>query len=252
MTEQNTQSAAKNLETPISSADFERMSAEERLQTVDRHFGSDALLLTSLQKPSGVLMHMIQKLKLSTFVLFVDTQFHFKETLDLRDEFTRRYDLRIHTAYPEQTPEQQEETYGCKLYNFVDGQPTCCNLRKEEPFLRVARERKVRAQIGSRMRSEEGARKNVRPIEWDPRLSTPIYNVIYDWTEQQIEDYTSANGIPVHALYAKGYPSIGCAPCTTPVYAGEDKRAGRWRHLRQADGSQPQYCNINFGDGGGI
>lgn len=252
MAEQIANSTTNYTETPIAAADFERMSAEERLAAVDRHYGDGALMLTSLQKPSGVLMHMIHRLKLSTYILFVDTQFHFQETLDLRDEFAKRLNLEIHTAYPELNPEEQEKKYGCLLYNFVDGQPTCCNLRKEEPFLRVAGERKVKALISSLMRAEDGKRKNIKPIAWDARLSCPVYHPIYDWTEEQLEEYTRANDVPVHALYAKGYPSIGCWPCTTPIYPGEDKRAGRWRHLRQADGSQPQYCNINFGDGGGI
>ncbi|MBI3735969.1 phosphoadenylyl-sulfate reductase [Candidatus Sumerlaeota bacterium] len=236
----------------LNAEEFAAMSAYDRMAAIDRLHGSGALMLTSLQKPSGVLMHMIHRIKAQTFILFVDTQFHFKETLEIRDEYIRRYALQITTVYPENTPEQQFEKFGCNLYEYIDGQPNCCYMRKEEPFLKAAREHGVTATISSLMRAEEGARKKIEPIGFDKRLGCKTYYPLYDWTFEQLEDYIREHELPVHKLYAQNYLSIGCAPCTTPVLPGEDRRAGRWRHLRQSDGSKPQYCNINYGDGGGI
>ncbi len=236
----------------LSVEEFVALSPIERMAAIDQMYGETALMLTSLQKPSVALIHMIHTLRAQTFVLFVDTQFHFKETLELRDQLIERLGVQIHTVYPELTPQQQHDKFGCDLYNFVDGQPNCCYMRKEEPFLKVARSRIVRATISSLMRAEEGARKKIDPIGFDKRLNCKSYFPIFDWSFEQLEDYTREHDLPVHKLYAQNYLSIGCAPCTTPVLPGEDRRAGRWRHLQAADGTKPQYCNINYGDGGGI
>ena len=229
---------------------FVSLDAEGRLKAIDEAYGDRALLLCSMQRTGGVLMHMIHRLSARTVILFVDTQFHFPETLEVRDRFIERYGLDIRTVYPELSPDEQRKRYGNELYNFVDGQPECCEMRKEKPFLKAARQMGIKAVIIGLMRSEGGARAGIEPIGHDPRLDCPTFYPLFDWTHEQIEAYSKEHELPVHALHAQGYPSIGCAPCTTPVRPGEDQRAGRWRHLRASDGSQPQFCNINFSDMG--
>ncbi len=236
----------------ISTDEFAALDALERVRAMDQIYGSKLLLLASMQKPAGVLMHMIHRIQAKTFILFVDTQFHFPETLALRDRFMEKYGLKITTVYPEMTPQQQREKFGVELYNFIDGQPQCCNMRKEEPFLHAAKREGIRATMSGLMRVEGSARAKLEPIGSDPRLGIPTYYPLFDWTFEQLDDYSREHDVPIHPLYAKGYLSIGCLPCTTPVLPGEDRRAGRWRHLRTADGKQPQYCNINYGDGAGI
>lgn len=230
--------------------EFIAADALGRVRLIDRAHGRGALQLASMQKTSGVIMHLIHRAGASTRILFVDTQYHFPETLELRDEFAARYGLTIETVAPKQTPAEQIATYGVELYKTVDGQPICCNLRKEEPYLLAARG--IEASISGLMRAEGGKRKNIPPISFDPRLNCLTIAPIFDWNRDKIEEYTREHDLPVHKLYALSYPSIGCAPCTTPVAPGEEERAGRWRHLRTDSGSQPQYCNINFSDGGGI
>jgi len=237
----------------ITIEDFSALDALERVRAVDREFGDKALQLSSMQKTSSVLLHMIHRLKAKTVILFVDTQYHFPETLALRDEFEARYGLRIRTVTPEKTPEQQERKFQRELWKYVDGQPQCCELRKEKPFLKAAKGMSVKAVLNGLMRAEGGKRANMAPIENDPRIWADNYYPLFDWTEEQVEAYVAEHDVPVHALHAKSYPSIGCATCTTPVAPGEDRRAGRWRHLRDEDGNQPEYCGINFTDmGGGI
>lgn len=235
---------------PPDAAEFASMDALARVAAVDRAFGADALLLASMQKTSGILMHMIHRVGGRIRVIFVDTQYHFPETLALRDEFIRRYGISIETVLPDLTPDEQREKYGCELYEFVDGQPTCCNLRKEVPFLKHAAG--FRASLSGLMRGEGGKRGELKPVGFDRRLSIPTFHPIFDWSFEDVDAYTKEHDLPVHPLYEKNYLSIGCAPCTTPVLPGEDRRAGRWRHLRTADGNQPIYCNINYSDGGGI
>lgn len=228
------------------------LSAEERIRWAADNFGAGAVLLSSMQKTASVLMHLFYRLGIENEVLFVDTGFHFHETLAFRDLMMRKYKLNLMTVYPEQTPEQQESAMGRKLHMFVDGQPECCRLRKEKPFGDYMLANQKRLVIGGTRRSEGGRRANVRCIEMDPRIDGYSFHPIFDWTSEQVMEYLRTNEVPIHPLHAKSYPSIGCACCTTPVGPGEDARAGRWRHLRKEGENGPMYCGINFVDGGGI
>lgn len=233
-------------------AEFATMSALDRLQWSAKTYGNRAVVLGSMQKTSSILIDMLSKLGLENEVLFVDTGFHFHETLRLRDDLTRKYRLNTITLYPEETPEQQETRFGRKLHLFVDGQPECCRLRKEEPFLKYVRDNGKRLVLNGLRKSEGGQRKKVDFLVSDPRFGGHVLHPLLDWRDAEVSQYMEQHRPPIHPLHAKGYPSIGCACCTTPVMPGEEERAGRWRHLRQDDGAGPQYCGINFADGSGI
>ena len=228
------------------------LGAEERIRWAVDQFGRDAVLLSSMQKTSSVLMHLFHRMELDNEILFVDTGYHFRETLQLRDEFMRRYRLNIVTLYPDLTPEQQEEKFGRKLYRYVDGQKECCRLRKSAPFVRHMTRKGRRLAIAGLRRSEGGQRAGLAPLMRDPRFQGFALHPIFDWTDDQIESYLRECAPPVHPLYERSYLSIGCECCTTPVRPGEDARAGRWRHLREGEGDGPKYCNILFSDGSGI
>lgn len=228
------------------------LTAPERLLWAVDQFHEGAILLSSMQKTACVLMHLFYTLGLENEILFVDTGFHFHETLALRDEFLRRYRLNIVTLYPRQTPEEQERLYGRKLHLFVDGQPECCKMRKTEPYLEHMRLRGRQLKIDGLRKGEDGQRGEIGILTTDPRIDGLDLHPLADWTSQQVDDYLAANEVPIHPLYQESYLSIGCACCTTPVQPGEDERAGRWRHLRAQDTSGPVYCGINFSDGSGI
>lgn len=238
----------------IDSREFTELDALERIRAIDREYGSKALLLSSMQKTSSVLMHLIHRAEAKTVIFFGDTGFHFHETLAVRDEFIRRYGLKIVTGEPRMTPEEQRRKYGDRhLYLYVDGQPECCDLRKTKPYLKYARLKKIEAKLDGLMRAEGGPRAEIEPIGVEGRLQIPEIHPIFDWNEQQVDEYIKEHDVPVNLLHSRGYPSIGCYTCTTPVTPGEGKRAGRWRHLRADDGKQPEYCHINFTDlGSGI
>lgn len=228
------------------------MTAEERIRYGIEHFGKKAVLLSSMQKTASVLMHMFFTLKLQNEILFVDTGFHFHETLALRDRFIREYGLNIVTLYPVQTPDEQEKKFGVKLYKTVDGQPSCCDIRKKQPFLRYMQHQGHQLVIGGLRREEGGARKRTSYLSEDPRFSGYKLNPVLDWSDEQIDTYLAAHNVPVHPLHHACYPSIGCQCCTTPVMPDEERRAGRWRHLRQDGEHAPAYCSINYSDGSGI
>jgi phosphoadenosine phosphosulfate reductase len=233
---------------------LEPLSAEERLVWAKDNFGENLVLLSSMQKTASVLMHLLHRLELDCEVLFVDTGYHFPETLRTRDEWLRKYRLNLVTLYPELTCEAQEATYKRKLFAWVDGQPDCCRMRKEEPLIHYLQQHKSHPVIVNGLRRGEGGRRaNLLILSTDPRVDGYGFSPLFDWTDATVTQYIEQHGLLLHPLHAQGYPSIGCYPCTTPVAPGEHPRAGRWRHLQdQAADGGPQYCQINFTDGAGI
>ncbi|MDQ1272523.1 MAG: phosphoadenosine phosphosulfate reductase [Planctomycetota bacterium] len=228
------------------------LTAMERVRWAVETFGKDAVLLSSMQSSASVLMHYFYSMELENEILFVDTGYHFRETLQLRDEFMRCYKLNMVTLYPELTPEQQEKKFEKKLYLYADGQKECCRLRKTVPFISHMKQSGHKLAMVGLRRSEGGRRAKLFPLIQDPRIAGYTLHPIFDWTDEQIQTYLQQDDVPVHPLYKQNYPSIGCECCTTPVEPGEDPRAGRWRHLAKADDEGPKYCNINCSDGSGI
>jgi phosphoadenosine phosphosulfate reductase len=234
-------------------AALEPLSAIQRIRWAVDLRSDNVVLLSSMQKTAMVLMHLFHRLGLANEVLFVDTGYHFVETLKMRDEVMRRYRLNLVTLYPSSTIEDQEKAHGGKLFASLEGQPECCRMRKEEPLLAHLRTKRAPILINGLRRSEGKKRGRIAPFSEDPRTGGHQLAPLFDWTDDDVAAYISEHGLFVHPLHAAGYPSIGCYPCTTPVQSGEDERAGRWRHLRVVGGeAAPQYCRINFSDGGGI
>ena len=126
-------------------------------------------------------------------------------------------------------------------------------MRKERPLLAHLETKRAPVLVNGLRRAEGGRRGNIKPFTEDRRTGGYQLSPIYDWSGEDVAAYIAEHGLPVHPLHAQSYPSIGCYPCTTPVAPGEDARAGRWRHLRVLnEGAAPEYCQINFTDGGGI
>ncbi len=124
------------------------------------------------------------------------------------------------------------------FYESVDARRACCEVRKVRPLERKLRT--LRAWAAGIRREQSPARANTPKVEL---TATPVkINPIADWTASQVEEYTRANGLPQHPLYARGYASIGCAPCTRAIAPGEDPRAGRWWWERNAQ----KECGIHF------
>ncbi len=250
-------SAGDRTSVELAQAELEQLSASGRVRWAVDHFGSSVVLLSSMQRTSLVLMHMFHELGLASEIVFVDTGYHFAATLRLRDLVMRQWQLNLVTLYPELTLEEQETRFGKKLFAHVDGQPECCRLRKEEPLLRYLAGKTTPVLVNGLRREEGGRRANLRPLAADPRTKGYQLSPIYDWSKSEVEAYLTGHGLPDHPLYAQGYASIGCYPCTTPIEPGEDERAGRWRHLRVqgsdagAGSEAPHYCGINFSDSNG-
>lgn len=226
--------------------------AVERVAYGLERFGQGAVLLSSMQKTASVLMHIFHRLGAENDIVFVDTGFHFHETLSLRDAFMRKYKLNIMTLYPKLTPEQQEAEYNCKLYKTEKGQPVCCAQRKGKPFIDYMNQQGKQLAFGGLRKAEGDARANLGILSEDPRFNGYRINPILDWTDEMVDAYLLGHEILTHSMHSEGYPSVGCQCCTTPIKAGEDARAGRWRHLREKGEEGPVYCAMNYSDGSGI
>ncbi len=236
---------------------LETLPAEDIIRWAMQEFGEERVALqSSMQNTACVLMHMISHIAPRAEVIFIDTGAHFPETLALRDEYAALLHLNIKTYAPELSFEEQYERYGRHLYLYDDefdppGYRECCRLRKEEPFLKAVRGR-FDCVIGGLTRAEGGARSLVSILSEDPRFSGYKLYPLACWDEAKVDEYLRRHNLPVHPLYEKGYASIGCACCTTPIKPGEPKRAGRWRHIREAHperyGNDGLYCGINLED----
>jgi phosphoadenosine phosphosulfate reductase len=237
--------------------ELEDMTPQNIICWIEEHLGRRIALQSSMQKTASSLTDMINRLGFSRDVIFVDTQYHFPETLRTRDLLAEHYP-RLHflTFYPDRTPEQQLLDFGRELYLEDGDYQVCCQLRKEIPWINGV-VGKYNAILGGLIRAEEGRRKNIRIISYDDRVRAYKIYPLANWTVEQVDEYNQKHQVPVHPLHDAGFPSIGCSTCTTSVRPDEDTRAGRWRHIirkiQDRNGTKEGepiklYCGINHGE----
>ncbi|QDU40786.1 Phosphoadenosine phosphosulfate reductase [Maioricimonas rarisocia] len=217
---------------------LENRTPDELLRWAKDIFGDRLAAISAMQRSGSVVCHMISQLKLDIPVLFVDTGVMFAETLETRDRIASQYGLNLRTLHPELTMTEQTEKHGV-LYLSVEGQQSCCHMRKVEPLLAVKDD--FDALIGSLRRSDGGRRGDCPILAVDPEMNAIRINPLANFTDEQLEEYITGNEVITNPLHEQGYSTIGCNRCTTPVLPNEPRRAGRWRHL----GPWSMYCGIN-------
>jgi phosphoadenosine phosphosulfate reductase len=201
---------------------FEGADPQSVLVWAAETFGDKFCIAASMA--DAVLIDLASRAAPGVHVIFLDTGYHFAETLETRDRVAKRYAVQVRTVLPKQTVQEQDETFGPQLH---DRDPdACCSLRKVEPLARVLRE--YRAWASGIRRDESATRRNARVVEWDQKRSMIKVNPLACWTQRQVDEYIVANDVEINPLVYDGYPSIGCAPCTRRVQPGEDARSGRW------------------------
>jgi len=183
-----------------------------------------------------VVLHYIAALDPTVPVLHLDTGFEFPETTQLGRALEARYGIRIIRVTPELTPEEQQEKYGTALYQTDPD--FCCYLRKVEPLAKALAD--YDAWVSGLRRSQSTTRQNVRVVEWDARHECVKINPLARWTKEEVWNFIRQHDIPYNPLHDRGYPSVGCVPCTRPVADGEDERAGRW------SGFEKTECGIHL------
>jgi phosphoadenosine phosphosulfate reductase len=203
----------------------------------DREVGRVALV-SSFGAESVVLLHLLSVISPHTPVLFIDTQMLFSETLSYQQSLAEKlYLTDIRRLSPAPARLAMDDPDGTLHQMNTDA---CCALRKTEVLDGALSG--FDAWITGRKRYQSGTRAEVEFFEADGEARLKI-NPLAHWGREDLEDYIVNNRLPRHPLVAQGYPSIGCAPCTSPVKPGEDPRAGRWR------GTKKTECGIHFVNG---
>lgn len=221
---------AEQGERELRSLAADEASPEEVVAWVARTFGADAAAV-ACSMADAALPHLVAEQLPGVDVLFLDTGYHFAETRHTRDEVDRALDVRIIDVLPEQTVAEQNAEFGERLYARDPG--LCCARRKVEPLQEALAGYEVWF-TGVR-REEAPTRANTPLVTWDERNGLVKVNPVAAWTFDDLLDYAGAHSVPVNLLVSNGYPSIGCEPCTQPVAAGEDPRAGRWAGLSKTE-----------------
>jgi len=185
-------------------------------------FGDDFAVTSSMA--DGLLAHLASRAVPGVHVVFLDTGYHFAETIGTRDWISSVLPITLVNVTPPQTVAEQDAEHGPALH---DRDPDlCCSLRKVQP---LAAALAGYTAWGSGVRRDEAAtRAGTRVVDWDAKRGMVKVNPLAAWTQDDVDAYIAEHQVPVNPLQEIGYASIGCAPCTRPVAPGEDPRAGRW------------------------
>lgn len=195
-------------------------------------FGDDLVYACSFGAEGIVLIDLISKVKKDAAIVFLDTGIHFQETHDLIEKVKKNYpDLHIHIKKPKLTLSEQADHYGSALWKRSPDQ--CCYIRKVKPLEEVLSGSS--AWISGLRREQSVSRRNTDFVNKDERFqSIKICPLIY-WTWDEVWDYIRLNELDYNELHDRGYPSIGCVPCTFAVNNSEDSRAGRWTGFNKTE-----------------
>ena len=186
------------------------------------HFGESLAVACSMA--DAVLPHVVSRFAPGVDVLFLDTGYHFSDTIVTRDIVAEDLPITLVNVTPELTVAEQDEKYGARLYERDPA--LCCQMRKVEPLARTLPT--YEAWVTGVRREEAPTRAHTPLVTWDDKNGLVKINPLAAWTFDELQAYATDNQVEVNSLLSDGYPSIGCEPCTRRVEPGEDPRAGRW------------------------
>ncbi len=200
----------------------------ELLSWFTTEFKGKVSFSTSLGAEDQVISHFIAMQKLPVKIFTLDTGRLYQETYDLLAITRKKYDLDIDIYFPD--PARVEAMVNAKginlFYESIENRRLCCHIRKIEPLTRALAG--VEVWITGMRKEQSVTRSGASLIEWDPVLKIIKVNPLIQWSNEIVWQYIHDHKIPVNELHLKGYPSIGCLPCTRPIQPGEDVRSGRW------------------------
>jgi phosphoadenosine phosphosulfate reductase len=209
---------------------IESKPATEILKLGFKKYGDKMVLASSFGAEDVVIIDMMCKINRNlTRVFTLDTGRLNQETYDLIDKTRKKYDIKIDVYFPNASEvEEMVENKGMNLmYESVENRKLCCNIRKIQPLKRALKQ--FDCWITGLRREQSVTRNKIMKIEVDDLNNNIIkLNPLADWTNEEVWGYIHENKIPYNELHDRGYPSIGCEPCTRAVKQGEDPRAGRW------------------------
>ena len=194
----------------------------EVLAWAGQTFGPGLVVASSMADTH--LVHLAQSSAPGVDVLFLDTGYHFAETIGTRDAVGAVYDVNVLTITPRQSVAEQDAEHGPKLHER--NPELCCALRKVEPLERGLAP--YTAWINGMRRVDAPTRTDIRVVDFDAKRGMVKISPIAAWSDEDVARYVEEHGVLVNPLYQDGYTSIGCEPCTRRTLPGEDPRAGRW------------------------
>jgi phosphoadenosine phosphosulfate reductase len=203
-------------------------SPQEVLAFLDQNFGGEIVFSTSFGWEDQVISDMIFSQDLNIKVFTLDTGRMFTETYYTWNQTLERYkkQIAIYTPDKEKLQEMLTKKGPSSFYESVDNRKECCGIRKVEPLNRALKDKKIWI---TGIRADQSAnREDMDWVEWDEAHQLVKVHPIFNWTLDDVQAYVKERNIPYNSLHDKGFPSIGCQPCTRAVAQGEDFRAGRW------------------------
>lgn len=208
--------------------DTKGRSAEELLKVLTEHFGDCFALATSFGAEDQVLTDMLCKIKNQPSIFTLDTGRLPEETYEVMQATRKKYGIQIEVLFPDYIEiEEMVNRFGPNLFlESIEARKLCCRVRKIKPLKRKLSG--LDAWICGLRAEQSVTRTNLQRIEFDENFGLIKISPLADWTTEQVWGYIRENEVPYNRLHDKGYPSIGCAPCTRAVLAGEDIRSGRW------------------------
>lgn len=202
--------------------DLEGAHPAEVLRWAHGVFGTDLVLASSMG--DEVLVDIAAKAVPGIDVIFLDTGYHFAETIGTRDYYADFTDVNLRTILPLRTVAEQDAEHGPRLHERDPN--LCCALRKVEPLERGLAP--YTAWVTGMRREDAPTRTDIAVVGWDAKRSKVKLNPLAVWTQDDVDAYVAEHQVVLNPLREVGYTSIGCAPCTRAVAPGEDPRAGRW------------------------
>jgi phosphoadenosine phosphosulfate reductase len=209
--------------------------AIDLLRWVDEHFRGEYVVASNMQ--DAVLIDMAAKVRPGVDVLFLDTGYHFAETIGTRDAIRDVYDVNVINVAPQHSVPQQDALLGKNLFSRDPNE--CCRLRKVVPLGKALGG--YSAWVTGLRRVEAPTRANAPLVSFDAAFGLVKVNPLAAWTDENMQDYIDTHDVLVNPLVFDGYPSIGCAPCTARPLEGTDPRSGRWQ------GSGKIECGLHSG-----
>ena len=220
-------------------------SPQDILRWAVRTFYPRLTMATAFGAEGCCLIHMLADIEPNVRIFNLDTGYQFDETLELRERLKIRYGIEVEYIQPEMTVAEYEAEHGGPLYRIRPDQ--CCHDRKMLPLRRAVAG--YAAWISAIRRDQTNDRAQASIVSWDAKFQLVKINPLLAWTKTDVWEFVLRHQIPYNPLHDRGYPSIGCRPCTQPVGADDDERAGRWA------GTGKKECGlhvIEVQDGSGI
>ncbi|MBO0826406.1 MAG: phosphoadenylyl-sulfate reductase [Streptosporangiales bacterium] len=203
--------------------------ASEIVRWAHAAFGDRLAIASSMA--DAVVIDVVSREVPGLDVLFLDTGYHFVETIATRDAVASLYPVHLRSVEPEQTVAEQDAAYGPRLH---DRDPDlCCSLRKVEPLSRALA--RYSAWLTGLRRADSPDRADTRVVAFDEHRGKVKINPIASWSDEDVDAYVERHGVLLNPLLSDGYGSVGCEPCTRRLRPGEDARAGRWAGMAKTE-----------------